>query len=73
MIQTPFQMSERVLIENNTNTYSFVESVDIILFDNCTVRRNNIKDLFPLHVYVDNTKNVVIENNVLIQTKLNLS
>ena len=57
MIQTPLQMSERVLIKNNTNTYSFEESVDIILFDNCTVRGNYIKDLFQLHVYVNNTKN----------------
>ena len=73
LIQTPFQMSEKVLIENNTNTHSFGESIDIILFDNCTVRINHMKDIFPLHVYVDNTKTVVIENNVLIQTRHYLS
>ena len=61
-------MSKNVTWQKNYIHDAWGEGIDIILCDGCTARENNITNTFSVILYVDNSRNVVIENNVLRQT-----
>ena len=62
------EMSRNITWQRNTIHDAWGEGIDIILCDGCVAKENNITDTFSVILYVDNSKNVVVERNVLRQT-----
>ena len=62
------EMSKNVVWQRNNIHDAWGEGIDVILCDNCVARQNTITNTFSVIIYVDNSRNVVIEDNVLRQT-----
>ena len=62
------EMSKNIVWQRNNIHDAWGEGIDVILCDNCVARQNTITNTFSVIIYVDNSRNVVIEDNVLRQT-----
>ena len=61
------EMSRNVTWQRNNIHDAWGEGIDIILCEGCTAKENNITNAFSVLLYIDNSRNVTVEKNVLRQ------
>ena len=57
--------SQNIVFEKNYIHDSYGEGLDFLKCDNCSAIKNNITNGFSMNIYLDASKNILIEGNIL--------
>ena len=57
--------SQNIIFENNYIHDAYGEGLDFLKCDNCSAIKNNITNGFSMNIYLDASKNILIEGNIL--------
>lgn len=57
--------SQNIIFENNYIHDAYGEGLDFLKCDNCSAINNNITNGFSMNIYLDASKNILIEGNIL--------
>lgn len=57
--------STNIIFENNYIHEGYGEGLDFLECDNCKALKNNITNGFSMNIYIDASKNIVVDGNVL--------